>query len=275
MRRLIHVEIQPFGVVEHFRRIGRTDGVKGHQMMSGVAFAEALGECVDGGALLCIGDGSIAAKDPDDWLIAIASTEKTAVSASRFGGFEDGIRRLPIFAPGGEHTDEEAEIGGFIDDEIDVAEIGGIGFLDITVDERQVAVGVGNREAAEFAQDDGLNGGEALAGAVVEILGCVFAIETVEQLLGSVAEIEERRAIGKFEIAMVGGDAQIAVRRGQRGAERKAEADELFHSEWRFSPVILSAIALRLRDCAGSLTVSASAVCSCLSLPEWPSSSML
>ena len=61
--------------------------------------------------------------------------------------------------------------------------------------EREVPVGVWLGEAAEFREEDALDGGEALALPDIEILDDLLTGEGMEQLPGRVSKIEEGAAV--------------------------------------------------------------------------------
>ena len=89
----------------------------------------------------------------------------------------------------------------------------------VLVDEREFAVGVRVGDAVELGEGDGLDGGEALGGASVEILERLLAIETVEELPGGVGEVEEGFAVGGAEEAVVVADFEAG-----RGAAEAVRA---------------------------------------------------
>src|SRR5262249_2074360 len=171
------------------------------------AVGKTGGNCVNDGALFVIRDGTITAENPDDGLVFVTRAEEAAVFA-RVLEIQDAGARGPVTAPGWKHADEQAECGGFVDDEINVVEISFVGLGGITVSERSVAVGVRSHRTIHAGEYAGLNDGEAFARAIRKIFSGFFAIEAMEKFPRSVAEIEKRYSVVVLKVAMVCGYAE-------------------------------------------------------------------
>ena len=116
-------------------------------------------------------DRAVAAEDPDDRLVAIASAEELAVGRGVLGGEDLGALApllVPLVAPGRQHADDQPERVGAVDHGIHVPEIALDGPGGVVVVERQVAVGVRVGELV-LGQDDGLDDRETLGGAVAQV----------------------------------------------------------------------------------------------------------
>jgi hypothetical protein len=96
----------------------------------------------------------------------------------------------------------------------------------VAIQQWHLATGIRNGQPAEWRQDDGLNHREALPRAIRQVWRGLFPIQTMEQLPGRVAQIEERLAILVLEVTPVlgdfdpAGDGSERVRGGARDAAR-------------------------------------------------------
>jgi hypothetical protein len=88
----------------------------------------------------------------------------------------------------------------------------------IVIVEREVVLAVGEAQAVELGEGDGLDDGEALGAAVFEVGFGFLEGEAVEKFPGGVAEVEEGGAVGVDEEAVVVGDAEVAVGEIDAGA---------------------------------------------------------
>jgi hypothetical protein len=134
---------------------------------------------------------------------------------------------VPLVAPTRQQADIHAERLGLLDDVIDVVPVVVIGtFLDVrlvrvVVDERLVAVGVRHMEPVQLRQGHRLNHREALGRPVLQVLVGFLAVETVAQLPGRVAQVEERRPVRVNEKAFVVRDPQGSVIEIHHGLRRR------------------------------------------------------
>jgi hypothetical protein len=71
-----------------------------------------------------------------------------------------------------------------------------------------MAVGVGDRQAVQFGENDGLNDGEALGGAIAQIALRLLAVEAMKKLPGGISQVEERPTVLLHEKAFVRTDFQ-------------------------------------------------------------------
>ena len=89
-----------------------------------------------------------------------------------------------------------------------------------------MAVRIGIVQAVELGEDDGLDDGEAPFARGCQIASRFLAGQTVEQLPGGVAQLEERLARGGDEEALVLRDLQARQLPGGRGGrERQQDGD--------------------------------------------------
>src|SRR5262249_18738906 len=87
---------------------------------------------------------------------------------------------------------------------------------------------VRNSQSAELRQNHGLNHCEAFLRAVGQILRGLLAIQTMEQLPGRVAEVEEWLAVFVLQVVAILGDLQLWSECGEpaRGREEERACDE-------------------------------------------------
>lgn len=171
-------------------RVERGVGAEGVLGGRGVAGPEAVGVAADN--------------------LREAGVARADVGTEAFGGIliEDDGPVVPAAvdpaAPGGHQGDENAVGGGAVDGPVDVLEVGLIGLQGVGVVERELAVEIGECGAVELGDDDGLDDVEAFAGAVLEVVVDVAAVQAVEELPRRVGLPEERLpAVGPGQISAV------------------------------------------------------------------------
>ncbi len=162
---------------------------------------------------------AIAAENPDQVLVALVPCAEVASPGLRDLGLvhrEDDRPLAPLFeedlvAPRGQHADHQPLFGGLPDDPVDMREVLLVRCRGVAVDERQLAVGIRHGQAVELGEDDGLNDGEALLPAFLQIAFRVFARQSMEELPRRVAQIEKRRPVAVLQEPMVPRHAQRTV----------------------------------------------------------------
>ncbi len=162
---------------------------------------------------------AIAAENPDQVLVALVPCAEVAspgVGDLRLVHGEDDGPLAPLFeqdlvAPRGQHADHEPLFGGLPDDPVDMREVLLVRRRGVAVDERQIAIGIRHGQPVELGEDDGLNDGEALLPAFLQIAFRVFARQAMEELPRRVAQIEKRRPVALLQEAMVPRHAQRPV----------------------------------------------------------------
>lgn len=73
-------------------------------------------------SLIVVGDGTVAAENPDDRFIFVPRAEKTTI-LSCVGRVERRFAQRPMAAPGRQHFDEHSELFRFVQDEVYVSVI--------------------------------------------------------------------------------------------------------------------------------------------------------
>ena len=212
---LAHVEVKPRRLVEDLGGAAPARGVEGDEMPAAVALAQAGGHRLDDGAVAFCLDGAVAAEDPHERGVAVASAEPEAVGAGVFRREDFGTLTpgpVPLVAPGRKRPDDEPEPVREADDRVDMRPVAIrplVGAQRILAREGEPPVGVGCAQSVELAEHDRLDGGETLSGARGQIVARLFEREPVEQLPGGVREVEERATRFVLEKAMVVGDAEF------------------------------------------------------------------
>ena len=217
---LDRVEIEPRPLVEPERRALATRGmIRDHDLGgSGVLGPreQAGGFRVD--YRLDARARRIAAQDPEDVLARVAFCQKAAVGLHLFR-----IGRWTatgVLRPEGEDGHVQPPLGGLVDDAVDVLEIRPVNVAWVAGDERELPIRVGAIAVVPNG-DAALDDREAFGLAVVEVKIDVCGRGVVEYAPGGVAEPEERRAVGPYEV--------MAVLRDTNGRQR------LNHRRWRGS----------------------------------------
>ncbi len=190
----------------------RALGVKSPKMDTAVAGGQPSGHRPPDRDVFRCRRIAVAAEDPDDRRVFVAFTQELAVD----GGIvdrEDLRAGAPVdwsdfVAPGRDHTDVHPQLGGAVDDPIDVAEVGVVRPGGILVVKREIAVGVGIAEALRLGDHDRLDHRESLGGPIFEVRARIVAVQPVEQIPGGIPKVEERGSVGMREEAAIGADGE-------------------------------------------------------------------
>src|SRR4030095_2895086 len=149
--------------------------------------ADAFGDCAVDKAVAFVLDRSVAAHDPDDWLIFVPVSDPFAIHPSVFR-CEDLRTFAPLLvnlvAPCWQKTDVDPEFGGAFYDEVDVLKVFFTRLGGIIVRQRSLSLPIECNEAAELRDGHGLDDVEALARAVLEIDFRLLAREAVKYTPG-------------------------------------------------------------------------------------------
>lgn len=174
------------------------------------------------GLLIVVVHIAVASENPYHTAVLVSSSEKLAVDLGIALVEQRTVTAhsrplMPVAAPRGQHSHIHAEGVCARHDVVHMVPIVVVGSVGdgwrrrVKVVKRQMSVCVGHGVAVELGYRHGLYHGETLRCTVGKIGVCLLARQTMEQLPGRVAEIEEGRTVLMLQKSVVLGNHDATV----------------------------------------------------------------
>ncbi len=217
---LAHVEIEPFFLVKILGRTMSSRRMKGNQMSTAVAFAQACSHCPDDFSVLILFNGSVSAENPNDiGKILIPFAENFTINCRILGSKylrTNSPFLVPLISPGGQQADKQAFFFRLANYPIHMTKIGFVDPGGIVVDQRLFAFGIGRVQSVMFGQNNRLNDGKSFFSPIFQIDFGFRFIQPVKKFPCRVAQIKKRRAVFKYQKTSVVGYHRFAMRKIDR-----------------------------------------------------------
>src|SRR4051812_5952602 len=180
---LAHVEVEPRFAVQPGRGAFTTGRMEGDEVSAAVSGSQALRHRADDLEMRVVFDRPVAAENPDDSGVFIATPEPRAVNLRvrrRENLRSDAAPLVPLVAPRREEAHVHAECVCLRHDPVDMAEIILVGPGRIITNERCLAIRVWLVQAVELSKGDRLDHGEPLRRSLLQVTLGILARGTMK-----------------------------------------------------------------------------------------------
>ena len=196
----------------------------GDEVRPSVPFPQSTSHRLDDLPVIAAVDVLIATQNPADRLVFVSGAEKPPVF-SRVVDREDDIfwmRRTPVISPRRQHANEQLQFLGFVDDIVDMSEVGLVWFQRIFVVKNKISIRIGFFESVFSGHDNGLDDGETFRRSIRQIKVGISPIKAMKKLPRSVTQIEKWCTVSIRQKTSISVHGKLYIFRLTRGHEGRA-----------------------------------------------------